>query len=131
MTKSTAVGYLGGVQTVVRIVKLLNGFIVAIGSRGVHALRIVCDTDDLCDWIGNPSEKPITKRLAVGKAVVSIRVGFDVSRYIVHLFEVLHVVFFLGIQLLSLGVAATSLSNNPPAKPPLFHQTALWYPTIP
>jgi len=60
----------------------LKGFILAIGSRGIHALKIVNKDTSLSEWIGCPNNSPITKRLASFDFIAELKVGFDVSTQI-------------------------------------------------
>lgn len=62
------------------LVKLesLNGFILAMGSSGLHAVKVVSEKG-ISEWIGNPENSPITRRLASLSSVLAITTGFDVS----------------------------------------------------
>ena len=76
----TNVGYVSDVNTTFVNVQKLNGFILALGSKGLHAIRVVSAGDkDVSKWIGDPSDSPITERLAHFKSMAALQVGFDVS----------------------------------------------------
>ena len=57
----------------------LQGFIIAVGSRGIHAVQFVTPTGQLSQWFGNPKGIPITRRLASYKPITALKGGFDVS----------------------------------------------------
>lgn len=56
----------------------LNGFVLAMGSSGLHAVKVVSEKG-ISEWIGNPENSPITRRLASLSSVLAIGTGFDVS----------------------------------------------------
>jgi hypothetical protein len=56
----------------------LQGFILAVGSRGIHALQFVTPTGQLSQWFGNPKGVPITRRLVSNKPITALKAGFDV-----------------------------------------------------
>ena len=58
--------------------RALNGFILAMGSSGLHAIKIITEKG-ISNWIGNPDNSPITRRLANLGTILGIRTGFDVS----------------------------------------------------
>jgi hypothetical protein len=56
----------------------LQGFIIAVGSRGIHAIRFVTPRQ-LSPWFGNPKGVPITtRRLVSYKPITALKAGFDV-----------------------------------------------------
>ena len=57
----------------------LKGFLIAIGERGIHALRVVGENKILSPWIGDPLLSPITERLILTASLDCLKVGFDVS----------------------------------------------------
>ena len=57
----------------------IKGFILAIGSRGIHAMKVVNKDASLSEWAGCPNNSPITKRLARFDCIAALEVGFDVS----------------------------------------------------
>jgi hypothetical protein len=57
----------------------LRGFILAVGSRGIHAIQFVNPTGQLSQWFGNPEGVPITRRLVSNEPITAIKAGFDVS----------------------------------------------------
>ena len=58
----------------------LEGFILAVGLRGIHALRIVSRDKSLSPWIGCPLFSPVTERLTLKTSLDCLKVGFDVSQ---------------------------------------------------
>ncbi|KAL2794759.1 hypothetical protein BJX66DRAFT_189107 [Aspergillus keveii] len=56
----------------------LKGFIVAVGSSGIHALRIVHgENDTLSPWLGDPLDGAITRRLVFIDQISALSAGFD------------------------------------------------------
>jgi hypothetical protein len=60
-------------------VATLRGFLVAVGSRGVHALQVISGDGRASEWIGNPEDAPVTGRLGWFAKVTALEVGVDVS----------------------------------------------------
>ena len=60
------------------IFETLNGLILAMGSTGLHAVKVVSEKRT-SEWIGNPENSPITRRLANLSNILAIGTGFDVS----------------------------------------------------
>ena len=58
----------------------LEGFVLAVGLRGIHALRIVGRDKSLSHWIGCPLFSPVTERLTLEASLDCLKVGFDVSQ---------------------------------------------------
>jgi hypothetical protein len=73
------VGYCNSGQSVSVDAVGLNGLIVAVGSRGVHALRILYEGGEQSAWIGCPRNCLLTERLNVGRPILALRADFDVS----------------------------------------------------
>ncbi|KIM95862.1 hypothetical protein OIDMADRAFT_148421 [Oidiodendron maius Zn] len=90
----------------------LQGFIVAVGSRGIHAIQFVTPTRQLSQWFGDPEGVPQTRRLVLDKPITAIKAGFD------------------GFKMVSLAVADTS-SPNSSNKTISVRDNALWFPRIP
>ena len=57
----------------------LQGFIIAVGLRGIHAVQFVTPTGQLSEWFGDPKGMPITRRLVSYKPITALKGGFDVS----------------------------------------------------
>jgi hypothetical protein len=57
----------------------LSGFIVAVGSRGLHALQILYEGGRQSAWVGSPENCLLTERLNVRRPILAIRASFDVS----------------------------------------------------
>ncbi|RDW65879.1 uncharacterized protein DSM5745_09618 [Aspergillus mulundensis] len=56
----------------------LDGLIVSVGSRGIHALQIVHSKNgSLSPWLGCPHSGAKTRRLAFPERVVALSVGLD------------------------------------------------------
>lgn len=71
-------GYTSGTQLSLET-SGLRGFILAVGSRGIHAIQFVNPTGQLSQWFGNPEGVPITRRLVSDEPITAIKAGFDVS----------------------------------------------------
>ena len=56
----------------------LQGFIIAVGTRGIHAVQCVAPTGQLSQWFGNPNGMPITRRLVSYKPLTALKADFDV-----------------------------------------------------
>lgn len=56
----------------------LQGFIIAVGTRGIHAVQCVTPTGQLSQWFGNPNGMPITRRLVSYKPLTALKADFDV-----------------------------------------------------
>lgn len=61
-------------------ISTLRGFVLALGSRGVHAIQCLTDHHDH-PWCGDPGNSPRTRRLATRDLVTALEVGLDVSRF--------------------------------------------------
>jgi hypothetical protein len=59
----------------------IQGFIVALGSKGIQALRLVFNLGQLSPWVGYPDGFLKTRRLANFKSITALEAGFDVSFY--------------------------------------------------
>jgi hypothetical protein len=62
----------------------LQGFIVAVGSRGIHAIQFVTPTKQLSQWFGDPEGVPQIRRLVLDKPITAIKAGFDVRLTSLH-----------------------------------------------
>lgn len=56
----------------------ITGFILAMGSQGLKALKIIDDRGVATGWVGSPFNTPITERLATFNHVDAIEIGIDV-----------------------------------------------------
>lgn len=72
-------GFVSESKEVIREAAAFRGFVLAMGSRGIHALQIVSQDASLSEWIGYPNESPITQRLANFHFIAGLEVSFDVS----------------------------------------------------
>ena len=82
--QETTVGYTAGeirspgiTDQVVHATEV-HGFILAMGTRGIRALRFITGVDQLSQWIGCPDGMLRTHRLATPKAILALEAGFDV-----------------------------------------------------
>jgi hypothetical protein len=62
----------------------LQGFIVAVGSGGIHAIQFVTPTRQLSQWFGDLEGVPQTRRLMLDKPITAIKAGFDVRPTSLH-----------------------------------------------
>jgi hypothetical protein len=72
------IGYTKGEESSLDITGI-QGFIVAVGSRGIHALQLITSTEKLSQWFGDPNGVPKTRRLVTHMPITALRAGFDVS----------------------------------------------------
>ena len=56
----------------------VQGFILAVGSRGIQAVQFITWTGQLSPWFGSPDGLPKTRRLGVCKPITALEAGFDV-----------------------------------------------------
>lgn len=56
----------------------IQGFIVAVASKGISALRLITDRGQLSQWFGSPEGLPKTRRLSTYKSIIALEAGFDV-----------------------------------------------------
>jgi hypothetical protein len=61
----------------------IQGFIIALGSKGIQALRLVFNLGQLSPWVGYPDGFLKTRRLGNFKSIAALEAGFDVSFYYV------------------------------------------------
>jgi hypothetical protein len=71
-------GYVSEGKEVIRDATTLRGFVLAAGSRGIHALQVVSEDTSLSKWVGCPNNSPITKRLSSFNFIAALKVSFDV-----------------------------------------------------
>ncbi|RFU28209.1 hypothetical protein B7463_g8130, partial [Scytalidium lignicola] len=108
-------GFISKGKEVIKEVTALSGFILAVGSRGIHALQVVSQDVSLSEWVGCPNESPITERLAHFNFIAGLEVSFD------------------GYKIVSFGLLGEA---SPPVIVPSeqglsLGKAALWYPTVP
>lgn len=56
----------------------LNGFVVAVGPRGIQALRTTTTAGHISKWAGSPEGLPTTVRLCMKNPISSLKAAFDV-----------------------------------------------------
>ena len=56
----------------------VQGFILAVGSRGIQALQFITCAGQLSQWFGCPDGLPRTRRLATSESIAALEAGFDV-----------------------------------------------------
>lgn len=57
----------------------LEGFNLAVGTRGIQGIQCMLEGGRLSPWFGSTVEAPQTRRLAVSKPIAYLKAGFDVS----------------------------------------------------
>jgi hypothetical protein len=72
-------GFVSEGKEVIKELTALRGFVLAVGSRGIHALQVVSQDASLSEWVGCPTTSPITKCLAHFDFIAGLEVKFDVS----------------------------------------------------
>ncbi|KAK4203423.1 hypothetical protein QBC40DRAFT_24008 [Triangularia verruculosa] len=60
----------------------LKGFNIAVGLCGIHAIQCVGSSEVADEWLGSPTNAPITRRLGTGNGILALRCGFDGFRLI-------------------------------------------------
>lgn len=70
-------GYRGGRESSLETTGI-RGLILAVGTRGIHALQLVASTGQVSGWFGNPDGLLKTRRLAIDEPITAIEAGFDV-----------------------------------------------------
>jgi hypothetical protein len=63
----------------------IQGFLVALGSKGIQGLRLISDLGQLSPWIGHSDGLLKTRRLANFKHISALEAGFDVSFFLYYL----------------------------------------------
>ncbi|KAE9374035.1 hypothetical protein N431DRAFT_481358 [Stipitochalara longipes BDJ] len=108
-------GFVSEGKEVIKEITTLRGFVLAVGSRGIHALQIVSQDASLSEWVGCPNNSPITERLAHFDFIAGLEVNFD------------------GYKMVSLGLlgeaSPSAIAPNEQCSP--LRETALWYPKVP
>ncbi|TQN67166.1 hypothetical protein CSHISOI_07829, partial [Colletotrichum shisoi] len=112
---SRQVGYWSTTEQTVETSEI-RGLKVAVGSRGIQALRCITGASGMQHWIGSPEGSPKTQRLGMGGQVKQLEVGFDVS----------------GCKMVSLAVCRRlSSPKQADHEENRLRNSGLWYPDIP
>lgn len=77
--KIISLGYLSEKEGISMDVCTLQGFNLAVGSKGIQAIQYITEDGCTSEWAGSPNESPRTQRLAVYCPILALAVGFDVS----------------------------------------------------
>jgi hypothetical protein len=72
-------GYCNSKASQTLTVRSLAGFVVAVGNKGIHALRLVDEDGTRTRWAGRPHNTLITERLSRRRPVFALDADFDVS----------------------------------------------------
>lgn len=56
----------------------IQGFILAVGSKGINALQLITKSGRLSQWFGYPQGLPKTHRLTTFESIIVLEAGFDV-----------------------------------------------------
>lgn len=93
----------------------LQGFVLAVGSRGILGIQCVLEDGRKSPWVGCTRDALKTRRLAVSGPIVAIKAGFD------------------GLKMVSLAVAEPlpPAAGNDTTKRQSLRDSAFWYPEIP
>ena len=73
-------GFRSKINEVIIEANALKGFVLAMGSRGLHGIQVIREDYSLSEWAGSPSNTPITERLTGFDRIDKLEIGFDVSR---------------------------------------------------
>jgi hypothetical protein len=74
------IGYRNSTTFTTIDIRSLAGFVVAVGLKGIHAIRLVDNDGKASPWAGRPGEALITERLLRNFPPEALEVDFDVSR---------------------------------------------------
>jgi hypothetical protein len=85
---STQLGY-GSRDNSSADIVAFGGFVVAVGTAGIHGLQIIDEGSDVTKWFGSNERCPQTRILNLGKGIVGMTASFDV-RYCLVLHPVYH-----------------------------------------
>ncbi|OJD11069.1 hypothetical protein AJ78_08088 [Emergomyces pasteurianus Ep9510] len=111
--KTICLGYRTG-QLALVDTPALKGFILAVGSKGIHGLQIMTAPGSLTPWIGSHDQCPKSRWLVTDGPLIALGAGFDVFK----------------IVSLAVGEESTSHKSLNDHHGSL-HNRALWYPDIP
>ena len=75
---STQLGYRSQDNSSTDVVAF-GGFVVAVGTTGIHGLQIIDNRSDSTKWFGSNRRCPQTRKLKSEKEIVGIKAFFDVS----------------------------------------------------
>lgn len=108
----------------------LNGFKLAIGSRGVQGIQVMHGDGRASQWFGSPDIAPHTHRLVCSQGIAVLKAGFDVSfNSFLSTRANQHAQGFKMVRL-SVQEAAQRDLVEPNHEKSLL-DTALWYPNLP
>lgn len=79
MEEDISIGYFNEKTQVVVEVDGLDGFELAIGSRGIRGIRCVSHGGKKSQWAGTCHQTPFTRRLITKDAIAALQADFDVS----------------------------------------------------
>ncbi|CAG8951381.1 hypothetical protein HYFRA_00007293 [Hymenoscyphus fraxineus] len=108
---NVCLGLISKTNEIILEVTTLRGFILAMGSMGLHALQVIQEDSRVSKWVGFPGNAPLTERLIGFRCIDFLQVGCD------------------GFKIVSFGISPSAQTTEGEA--PSLHKTALWYPTIP
>ncbi len=77
-------GFVSKGKEAIHEVTTLRGFVLAAGSRGIHALQVINEVASPSEWVGCSNNSPITERLARFDSIAALEVGFDVRKQFIH-----------------------------------------------
>ena len=72
-------GYIAEGNELFLDVAAVGGFVLAMGPRGIRALRVISGDGRASKWFGCPKDSPVTERLTGFKFISALEVGVDVS----------------------------------------------------
>jgi hypothetical protein len=72
-------GYMAEGNDLFLEVTAVRGFVLAVGPRGIGALRVISGDGRTSKWFGCPKDLPVTERLASFESISALEVGVDVS----------------------------------------------------
>lgn len=75
---SIQLGYRNEYEELYYKVAALKGFIIAMGSRGLHGIRVLGADGSISKWFGSSKDSPVTERLGDIESTPALVIGFDV-----------------------------------------------------
>ncbi|CAG8980462.1 hypothetical protein HYALB_00012054 [Hymenoscyphus albidus] len=76
---NVCLGLISKTNEIIREVTKLRGFILAMGSMGLHALQVIQEDSRVSEWIGFPGNAPRTERLIGFRSIDFLQVGCDLN----------------------------------------------------
>ncbi|GIZ36670.1 hypothetical protein CKM354_000013900 [Cercospora kikuchii] len=112
---SASVGYLSPNQQACTIDSQIVGFLVAVDSGGLRAIRVLTSSNQQTPWLGDPTGAPVTERFIEAGPFLQVGLAFDA-------FKIVSIYFDTG-RSTDPWQTETGVVN--------LRRMALWYPCVP